>query len=549
MTSPQAVPAPHETYATRFGLRPVALGRRGMVAAANPLATLAGLRMFARGGNAVDALVAAAAAVGVAEPYMSGLAGCGVLVLTRPGHRPRVLNFLGRAPSGATRGRLHGQNHTSGPLAVAVPGNLAGWARVLADHGTLPLGDVLEPAAELAELGPPLTPFDRQMFDEHLAHLDAEAVRTYLHDGRTPAVGAPVAQPNLAATFRRIGRDGIQAVYGGPLGDGVVAALGGAMTRRDLETYPERLRWDDPLATIYRGVEVFAPAPPTSALQVLQTLNGMAAWDVGTLPHLGPDHLAVIAEAARAARLDTDRHIGDPDVVAVPVERLLSAARTESLRTEMRARLEAPRRPVAVAGGSGAAAGASTTHLAAMDASGLAVNVTQSLGNGFGSGIVVPGTGICLNNALHWTSTEPGHPNVVEPGKRHEWPVAPVQLFRGGRLWATVGTPGSYGILVTTVQVLANLIDFGLNVQDAIGAPRFRWLDEAIDRLPAETLRIESRVPEATGRALAARGYGLEVMGPWSMRVGGVQAIVRDQATGWLMGGADPRRNGYAMGW
>ena len=137
MTTPQAAPAPHETYATRFSFRPVALGRRGMVATANPLATLAGLQMFARGGNAVDALVAAAAAIGVAEPYMSGLAGCGVLVLTRPGHRPQVLNFLGRAPSGTSRERMHGANHTSGPLSVAVPGNLAGWARVLADHGTL----------------------------------------------------------------------------------------------------------------------------------------------------------------------------------------------------------------------------------------------------------------------------------------------------------------------------------------------------------------------------------------------------------------------------
>jgi gamma-glutamyltranspeptidase/glutathione hydrolase len=202
-----------------------------------------------------------------------------------------------------------------------------------------------------------------------------------------------------------------------------------------------------------------------------------------------------------------------------------------------------------MAGGSGAGPQASTTHLAAMDASGLAVNVTQSLGNGFGSGIVVPGTGVCLNNALHWTSTEADHPNVVQPGKRHEWPVAPVQLFRGGQLWGTVGTPGSYGILVTTVQVLANLIDFGLNVQDAIGAPRFRWLDEAIDKLPADTMRIESRVPESTRRALQTRGYGLELMGPWSMRVGGVQAILRDVASGWLMGGADPRRNGYAMGW
>lgn len=548
MTTPQAA-APHESYASRFSFRPVALGRRGMVASANPLATLAGLKILARGGNAVDALVATAAAVGVAEPYMSGLAGCGVLVLTRPGHRPKVLNFLGRAPSGTTREKMHGANHTSGPLSVAVPGNLAGWARVLADHGTLPLAEVLEPAAELAEAGPPLTPFDKTMFDEHLTYLDAEAARNYLRGGHTPAIGTPLAQPNLAASFRRIGREGLDVVYGGALGDGIVGALGGLMTKKDLQSYPERLRWEDPLSTTYRDVEVFAPPPPSSGSQVIQTLNGMGGWDVGSLAHLGPDHLAVIAEAARVARMDTHRHIGDPDVVTVPIERLMSHARTEEIRAEMRARLDAPRHPVAVAGGSGGDSGASTTHLAAMDASGLAVNVTQSLGNGFGSGIVVPGTGICLNNALHWTSTDAGHPNVVQPGKRHEWPVAPIHLFRGGKLWGTVGTPGSYGILVTTVQVICNLIDFGLSVQDAIGAPRFRWLDEAIDRLPAETIRIESRVPEATRRELAARGYAMEVMGAWSMRVGGVQAILRDDTSGWLMGGADPRRNGYAMGW
>ncbi|HZS34792.1 MAG TPA: gamma-glutamyltransferase family protein [Methylomirabilota bacterium] len=546
----ESVPQPHETCATTFGLRPVALGRRGMVASANPLATLAGVRMLARGGNAVDAVVAAAAALGVVEPYMSGLAGCGIAVLTRPGHRPRVLNFLGRAPAGATPERLAAGNHTFGPLSVAVPGNLAGWARLLADHGTLGLGDVLEPAIETAEAGPPLTPFDRQMFDEHVGHLDPEAARTYLHDGRTPTVGAPLRQPALAASFRRIAREGIQAVYGGALGDAIVGALGGVMTREDLAGYPGRLAWADPLRTTYRGVEVFVPAPPSSAIQMLETLNGLSGWELGALPHLGPDHLATIAEAARVARMDTHRHVGDPDHHPVPVDQLLGPAHTEALRAEMRARLGARRPAAAVAGGSTGAAGeASTTHLAAVDASGLAVNVTQSLGHGFGSGVVAPGTGICLNNALHWTSTDPGHPNVVAPGKRHEWPIAPAQLFRDGEFWATVGTPGSYGILVTTVQVIANLVDFRLNVQDAVAAPRFRWLDEAIDPLPAETLRIESRVPEATRRALAARGYALEPLGAWSMRVGGAQAIVRDRATGWLMGGADPRRNGYAMGW
>jgi gamma-glutamyltranspeptidase/glutathione hydrolase len=542
----------HETYANRFGLRPNALGRRGMVATANPLATLAGLRMLARGGNAVDAAVAAAAAIGVAEPYMSGMAGCGVLLLSRPGQPPRALNFLGRAPAAARPEQLSQAARDSGILSVAVPGNLAGWARVLADHGTVSLAEALEPAIELAEAGVPMTVFDRQMFDEHYQRLDAEGVRVYLHDGRPPEPGALVVQRDLAKSFRAIARDGVGAFYEGELARAIardMTELGGLITLDDLRGFPASLQWTDALATPYRGLTVHAPPPPSSAIQILETLNGMSGWELGRVEHLGPDHLAVIAEACRVARLDTDRHVADPDFVPVPVARLLSAERTAAIQAEMRARLERPRPRAAVPAAAIRGGLASTTHLAACDASGLAVNITHSLGGGFGSGVVVRGTGIALNNALHWTSSDPRHPNVLQAGKRHEWPVAPLHLHRDGAFWATVGTPGSYGILVTTVQVVSNLVDFGLNLQDAVAAPRFRWADEAIDPLPAETLRIESRVPEATRRALEERGYTLDLLGAWSMRVGGVQAVLRDAATGWLVGAADPRRNGYAMGW
>lgn len=541
----------HETYANKFGLRPLALGRRGMVATANPLATQAGVRMFARGGNAVDAVVAAAAAIGVVEPYMSGAAGCGVLLVTLPGKMPRALNFLGRAPAAATPEKLQGKARDTGVLSVAVPGNLAGWARVLADHGSVSLAEALEPAIELAEGGIPMTVFDRQMFDENFGGLNPEGAKTYLHDGRPPAVGARLAQPNLAATFRKIARDGIGVVYEGEIAEAIardMAEFGGLITVQDLKAYPATLEWTEPLSTTYRGVQVYTTPPPSSGIQILETLNGIAGWEPGEMDHLGPDHLALIAEASRVARMDTDRFVGDPAFVQVPVERLLSKEHTEELRSQMRARLERMRgRGGSAAAGPGGTA--STTHLAACDSSGMAVNITHSLGSGFGSGVVVRGTGLALNNALHWTSTEPGHPNLVQAGKKHEWPVAPLHLFRDDQFWATVGTPGSYGILVTTVQVVANMIDFGLNIQDAIGAPRFRWLDETANPLPAETLRIESRVPEATRQALIERGYTLEMLGAWSMRVGGVQATLRDRESGWLMGGADPRRNGYAMGW
>jgi len=549
---------PHETSATKFGLRPVVYGRRGMVATANPLATLAGVRMLAQGGNAVDAVVAAAAAIGVAEPYMSGLAGCGTLVLTPPGGTPRALVFLGRAPSGATPDRFTGGHPDAGPQTPAVPGNLAGWARVLSDYGKLSLSHVLEPAIELAERGIPFTPFDDQMFSESGSRLTPEGTVTYFHDGHIPAVGSLLAQPDLARTFRRIAAEGIGYLYGGSLGraiDRLMQDRGGLLTEADLRAYPETLRWTSPIHTTYRGVTVYAPPPPTSAVQVLETLNILETLDVRDAGHLSPGHLAMVAEASRAARLDTDRYVGDPAFVDVPVARLLSPDHTEELRAEVDRRLHASQMAGAPGGGfgeggtEGGGGMASTTHLAAADASGLAVNITHSLGHGFGSGVVVPGTGVCLNNAMHWFSMTPGHANVVAPGKIHEWPIAPLHLHRDGRFAGTIGTPGSYGILVTTVQVLVHLLDFGLNLQDAIAAPRFRWVDDVGDPLPARVMRMESRVPESTRSALAGRGYEIDLLGPWSMRVGGVQGILADPLTGWLAGAADPRRNGYAIGW
>ena len=550
---------PHESYATRFGLRPVVYGRRGMVATANPLATQAGVRMLAQGGNAVDAIVAAAAAIGVAEPYMSGLAGCGTLLLTPPRERPRALVFLGRAPTAAVPERFPVGRPDTGYLAPAVPGNLAGWARVLADYGKLSLAHVLEPAIELAERGVPFTPFDHQMFTESAGRLTKEGVETYLHHGQIPGIGALLVQPDLAKTFRRIASDGIGYLYGGPLGrdiDRLMRERGGVMSEADLRAYPETLGWTSPIQTTYRGVTVYAPPPPTSAIQVLETLNVLEAFNVGSGGHLSPDHLAIVAEASRAARMDTDRFIGDPAYTTVPVARLLSPEHTAELRAEAVRRSHASSTvaggiPGAGCGEGGSGGGASTTHLAAADASGLAVNITHSLGHGFGSGVVVPGAGVCLNNAMRWFSLTPDHPNVVAPGKTHEWPVAPVHLHRNGRFLGTIGTPGAYGILVTTVQVVVHPLDFGLNLQDAIAAPRFRWIDDVSegDPLPPRAMRMESRVPEATRAELAARGYEIETLGTWSMRVGGVQGILADPDTGWIAGAADPRRNGYAIGW
>jgi len=281
--------------------------------------------------------------------------------------------------------------------------------------------------------------------------------------------------------------------------------------------------------------------------------------------------------------MDAATHVADPLFVDVPLAWMLSDERVDQLRKEVGKRLRAARARATRGAGDARTGGRarirrarkaperSTTHLAAADASGLAVNITQTLGGSYGSGVVVGDTGIAMNNGHHWATLIPGDHKVIAPDKRRETPSSPVHAFsvhggvgparsfgidplgpahaaRGGRLAFMIGTPGSYSIPQTTAQVIVGLVDFGRNIQDAIAAPRFRWKDDVGDPLPPQVLLIEGRFAPAARKALASRGYKVEVLEDWSMRVGGAQGIwFRED--GWLQGGADPRRNGYAMGW
>jgi gamma-glutamyltranspeptidase/glutathione hydrolase len=559
-----------------------------MVASANPLATQAGLRMFAAGGNAVDAAIATAAAITVVEPYFSSVGGIGLAVLSLPGGETRTLNFMGRSPKAARPELFTVETQNLGALAPMVPGNVAGWAKLLADYGSLPLSHVLEPAIELAERGVPVTVFDHArtaaVTDRLLPFPDA--ARTYLNNGRPYQPGEILRQRGLAATLRTLATEGWQALYEGRLGGtiaGYLGAQGGIMTQDDLRAYPPTLRWEPPVVAQYRGYEIRTTPPPSSAVQILQTLRILEAFDVATLDPLGPDYIALSAEAIRLARMDASTHVADPAFVDVPIAWMLSEGRVEELRREVRRRLTAGTGRTRRAAGSRSPVRArirkarraperSTTHLSAADASGLAVNITQTIGSGYGSGVVIGDTGIVLNNGHHWCTLLPGDSRVVAPEKRRESPSGPAHAFgirenpaspvhsigidplgpahasRGGRLAFLIGTPGSYGIPQTTAQMIIGLIDFRRGIQDAIAAPRFRWKDDVGDPLPPKVVLIEGRFPAPVRKALASRGYSLEVLEDWSVRVGGGQGIVLRE-DGWMLGGADPRRNGYAMGW
>ncbi len=576
--------------ASEFGVRPVAMGRRGMVASANPLATQAGVRILAAGGNAVDAAIATAVAVTVVEPYFSGVGGIGIAVLSLPGGETRALNFMGRSPKAARPDLFTTETQDLGPLASMIPGNVAGWARLHDEYGSLPLAQILEPAIELAERGTPVTQFDFVRTTAGLGRLTPfpDAARTYLNDGRPYQPGETLRQPGLAATLRTLAAEGWMTFYHGKIAETIgkyFAGHSGLITAEDLRSYPESIRWEAPVTARYRGYEVRTTPPPSSAVQVLQTLRILEAFDVDDLDPLGPDYLALSAEAIRLARMDAATHVADPAFVDVPIEWMLSDERIKELQREVRRRLRPARVRTAASSGRGGtrrpagrirrarpAPERSTTHLAAADAGGLAINITQTLGGAYGSGVVIGDTGIAMNNGHHWCTLIPGDAKVIAPDKRRESPSSPVHSFglhgapnvpthsfgidplgpahaaRGGRLAFLIGTPGSYSIPQTTAQVVAGLIDFGRNIQDAIAAPRFRWKDDVGDPLPPKELLLEARFAPAVRKALAARGYKVSVLEDWSVRVGGAQGIVFRE-DGWMMGGADPRRNGYAMGW
>jgi len=577
--------------ASEFGVRPVAMGRRGMVASANPLATQAGIRMLAAGGNAVDAAVAAAAAVTVAEPYYSGLGGIGIAVLTLPDGTTRTLNFMGRSPRAARAEMFTAKTQDLGPLAPMVPGIVAGWARLHGEYGKLSIAQVLEPAIEIAEHGAPVTVFDHARTVQALDRLtpSPDAARNYLNDGRPFNPGELLRQPGLAATLRAIAAGGWMTFYDGRIGHAIgayLAAHGGLITEHDLRSFPGTLKWEAPITAVYRGYELRTTPPPSSAVQILQTLRILEMFDVNDREYLGGDYVALIAEAIRLARMDASANVGDPEFVDVPLAWMLSDERIVELRTEAARRYEAARgreRKRVRTGSSARGRGGrirrarpvperSTTHLGAADAGGLAVNITQTLGSPYGSGIVIGDTGIAMNNGHHWCILIPGDLRELAPGKRRESPAGPVQGFgtrqgpprvvrsfgidplapahaaRDGRLAFMIGTPGSYGIPQTTAQMIISLVDFGRNIQDAIAAPRFRWKDDVDDPLPPKVLLLEGRFSAAARKTLASRGYRLEMLEDWSVRVGGGQGVLFRE-DGWMMGGADPRRNGYAIGW
>jgi gamma-glutamyltranspeptidase/glutathione hydrolase len=499
------------------------LAPRGLVTAEHPLGAQVGARILIAGGNAVDAAVATAFAMTVVEPFMSTVGGSGTMLvyLARRGET-LALDFNGCAPLAAHAGmfplasgvstalfawpRVRGDANVSGPLSVAVPGSVAGLTYALAHWGTMELKDVLAPAIALAREGFVPDWYQALTTAKCLEELAAfpESAQTYLRNGRSiyrPATAEyadHTAYPDLARSLELIAREGADAFYTGEIADAIEAhmqAMGGLVRKADLAAYRVQVR--EPLASRYRELEVrWSPGATggITALQILNTLEHFPAGRVGWSTPVGLHHRA---QAIRRAFLDRFHHLGDPTAVSAPWDELASPEHARAVASEIRRgqgrAAPAPSPP----GGSDDC----TTHVCAVDRHRNMVSLTNTAVSVYGSRMVVPDTGILLNNGMIWFDPEPGRPNSIGPGKRAMVNMVPALAFRRGQPYLAVGAPGGRRIISAVPQVIANLADGAPSVQAAVEAPRVHT--------EGASLEIDDRVGERALRDLARRGYTL----------------------------------------
>jgi gamma-glutamyltranspeptidase/glutathione hydrolase len=527
------------------GKRPTISSLHGVVAAAHPLAAQAGARLLSGGGNAFDAAVATAAALNVVEPYMSGLAGMGLAICyVAAEKRVRALDFVPRIPERFPVERFRARTELyRGALAVGCPGNLAGWHELLRAYGKKRLEDALAPAIELARDGFPLVEFNVDQINEANGLLAAypslhEAwACNYTAGSGTVAMGHILKQPDLARTLEALATEGPQHLYGGALGRSIVThleKLGGCITLADLESVSPT--WREPSLVTYRGLQVHTPPPPCEGFQFLLTLRILEGFDLAALERNKVEHLDTVW---RAIRLAAGARIAHNNPAPETLAWLLSETHVETLRQRVRDGtpiwgpteqwLEPQPTPRAEH---------HTTSFSVADRYGNVICITQSLGSPFGSGLMVPGTGLCLNNFLYWADVDPRSPNHSRPGGELPMCMSPSLSTSEGRPVLALGTPGSYGIKQTQAQALVQYVDYKLPLQEAIEAPRARLWD-------GRKVELEARLDAATIEVLRDRGHDIDVSLPWIMRAGGMHGVAIDLKTGAMTGGCDPRRDGY----
>jgi gamma-glutamyltranspeptidase/glutathione hydrolase len=515
------------------------------VATSQPLASTAALAILRDGGNAIDAAVAAAAVLSVTEPHMTGIGGDMFAIVWLAGERKLVaLNASGRAGSLMTRETLQARGFRAGSqqgvMSVTVPGALAGWETLLRSHGKRTLAQVLQPAIGYARDGFPLTPIIAAQWADQSDFLkrDPAAAATYLPGGRAPKAGEWFQNPDYARTLQMIADSGIGTFYGGSLGARIVQRLeelGGFITLDDLRKNVPN--WVTPISVPFQGYRVWEMPPNNQGIAALEMLRILEPYDLKAMGHNSATYLHHLIEAKKLAYADLDRFVGDADHLAMPAERML----TDEFIAERRSHLDPARARERVDPGP-LRTQSETVYLTVADAEGNMVSFINSIYDYFGSGIVVPGTGFALHNRGAGFTLTPGLPNTVAPGKRPFHTLIPAFVTRtvDGReeAYMSFGLMGGGVQAQGHVQFLLNHFVFGMDVQAAIDAPRFRHYNGL-------RVALESPIGDTVRAALTAMGHVLIEQPP--IAFGGAQAIVRLPKG--FAAGSDPRKDGMAVGY
>lgn len=519
---------------------------RGAIATSQPLATAAGLAVLERGGNAIDAAVTAAAVLNVVEPMMTG-AGGDLFALYWLAKEQRLvgLNGSGRSGSLISREGLLKRGHktmpTTGAESITVPGALAAWRDLLAAHGTITLADALAPAIRLAEEGFPLTPIIAGDWASTGAVLEKDegGRATYLIDGKGyPKTGDWIRNPDLASTFRSIAKEGVAVFYGGALGAKVarrIQDLGGFITVDDLAAH--RSDWVVPISVPFKGHRLYELPPNGQGIAALEMLRILEPYDLKAMGHNTASYLHHLIEAKKLAFADLERFVGDPTAMTTPAEHLLSDGFIAERRSRLNARRAAERPEPGPA-----LTSSETIYLTAADQFGNMVSFINSLAGGFGSGVVVPGTGLALQNRGAGFTLTDGLPNTVAPRKRPFHTIIPAFVTKTGadgreEPWMSYGVMGGGMQPQGHVQVLLNLLVFGMDLQEAVDAARFRHSS-------GYKVALEPPIGEFVRAELTAMGH--EVSDLPANAAGGAQAIIK--LTKGYAAGSDPRKDGMAAG-
>ena len=538
--------------------RSAVLARNGMVATSQPLAAMAGLRVLMDGGNAVDAAVATAAVLNVVEPASTGIGGdMFALIWMAKDRRVAALNGSGRSAAAANRDDVISRGYSAIPnygqdagMSVSVPGTVHGWETAVNTYGRMSLKDVLQPAIYYANNGYPVSEviangwkgsdLPGALGSESKLRLRPSGLEL-LPTGEAPVHGDVVTLPTLGRTLQTIAEGGSEAFYKGDVAERIatyVRQSGGWLVREDLAAHHSD--WDEPISTDYRGVTVWECPPNGQGIGALMALNVAEGFDIAEMGCQSPDRYHYLVESLKLGFADALRYVADPRVTDVPIEALLSKEYAENRRE-----LIGPDQVVAKPSYGNPFESSDTVYLTVVDGEGNACSLINSLYQGFGSGLVVPNTGIALQNRGALFSLDPDHPNYLQGGKRPYQTIIPAMATREGEFWLSFGVMGGFQQPQGHLQVISNMVDFGMNSQQALDALRF-----SVDVQDTWNVRVEEDLPAWTINELRRRGHTIEVWSGYNRTgFGGGQVIARDPESGVLTGGSEPRKDGAAVGW